>query len=63
MELFGILIALFAAMFVFVHAWLRNVPVWQALLWAFGTFFFLIIVLPIYIVMRPKGEDEDDRYA
>lgn len=60
MEIVGILIALFAAFFVGVHAWVRRVPIWAAILWALGTFFFLIIVLPIYLLVRPKGPDDVD---
>jgi hypothetical protein len=60
MELIGIVIALIAAIFVFFHAWIRQVPIWAALLWALGTFLFLIIVLPIYLLVRPKGRDRDD---
>ena len=60
MELVGILIALIAAIFVFLHAWIRQVPIWAALLWAVGTFLFLIIVLPIYLLIRPKGRDPDE---
>lgn len=59
MELVGILIALIAALLVFLHAWIRQVPVWAALLWALGTFFLLIIVLPIYLLVRPKGPDPE----
>lgn len=57
MELIGILIALIAAFFVFFHAWVRQVSIWAALLWAIGTFLLLIVVLPIYLVVRPKGPD------
>ena len=60
MELVGILIAVIAAVFVFLHAWIRQVPIWAALLWAVGTFFFLIIVLPIYLFVRPKGPNRED---
>ena len=60
MELIGIFIALFAALFVFLHAWVRHVPIWRVLLWAIGTFLLLIVVFPIYLLVRPKGPD---RYA
>ncbi|MGH1481600.1 MAG: hypothetical protein ACRBM6_23200 [Geminicoccales bacterium] len=60
MELVGILIAILAAIFVFFHAWIRRVPVWAAFLWALGTFLFLIIILPIYLLIRPKGPERDD---
>ncbi len=63
MELIGILIALIAAISVFLHAWIRQVPVWAALLWAVGTFLLFIIVLPIYLLIRPKGPDPDDADA
>lgn len=66
MELVGILIATLAAIFVFFHAWVRQVPIWAALLWALGTFLLLIIVLPIYLLVRPKGpdpSDDRDRYS
>lgn len=57
MELVGILIAVFAALFVFFHAWVRRVPVWAALLWALGTFLLLIVILPIYLLVRPQGPE------
>jgi len=60
MELIGILIALIAAIVVFLHAWVRQVPIWAALLWALGTFLFLIVVLPIYLLIRPTGPDPED---
>lgn len=66
MELVGILIATLAAIFVFFHAWVRQVPIWAAVLWALGTFLLLIVVLPIYLLVRPKGldpVDDDDRYS
>ena len=63
MELIGILIALIAAIFVFLHAWVRQVPIWAALLWALGTFLFFIIVLPVYLLIRPRGPDPEDADA
>ncbi len=64
MELVGIIIAVIAAIFVFFHAWIRQVPIWAALLWSLGTFLILIVVLPIYLLVRPgeRERDEDDRF-
>ena len=62
MDVFGIIIAVIAALCVLFHARIRHLPFWAAIVWAFGTFFFLIIVLPVYILVHgpePKPRDGD----
>jgi len=60
LEIVGILLATLAALFVFTHAWTRGLSIWAALAWAAGTFLLLIVVLPIYLIIRPKGRPTDD---
>ncbi|MEM7042083.1 MAG: hypothetical protein AAF543_04650 [Pseudomonadota bacterium] len=62
MELVGIVIAVIAALFVLFHARIRQLSLWAAIGWALGTFFLLIIALPIYLLIHgpePKREEGD----
>ncbi len=61
MEIISILIALLAFFFVLFHAWVRRVPFWKAFLWAVSVFLFLIIMLPVYFIVSPKGPEEDQK--
>lgn len=64
MEIVGIVIAVIAALFVLIHARIRQLPIWSAVAWAVATFLFLIIALPIYLLIHgpePKPEEESWR--
>jgi len=63
LEIVGIVIALIAALFILFHARIRQLPLWVAIGWALGTFFLLIITLPIYLLIHgpePKRQEGDD---
>ena len=60
MEVVGIVIAVIGALFVLFHARFRQLSMWAAIGWALGTFFLLIIALPIYLLIHgpePKRQD------
>ena len=62
LELVGIVIAVIAALFVLFHARIRQLSLWAAIGWAIGTFFLLIIVLPVYLLIHgpePKQDEAD----
>jgi 4-amino-4-deoxy-L-arabinose transferase-like glycosyltransferase len=61
LEIIGIAIAIIAALFVLIHARMRQLPFWSIVGWVAGTFLLLIIVLPIYLLIhgpRPKPNDD-----
>ena len=62
MEVVGIVIAVIAALFVLFHARIRRMSLWAAIGWSVGTFFLLIIVLPVYLLIHgpePKRQESD----
>lgn len=62
MEIVGIVIAVIAALFVLIHARVRQLPIGSAVAWAVATFLFLIIALPIYLLIHgpePKAEEDE----
>ena len=62
MEVVGIVIAVIAALFVLLHARIRQLSLWAAAAWALGTFFLLIIILPVYLLIHgpePKEQHEE----
>ena len=62
MEVVGIVIAVIAALFVLVHARIRRLSLWAAIGWSIGTFFLLIIALPVYLLIHgpePKRQEGD----
>jgi hypothetical protein len=61
LELVGIVIAVIAALFVGVHAWIRDLSGWAILGWTLGTFLLFIVVLPLYLFLHwkePTREEE-----
>jgi hypothetical protein len=52
----GFLVVLAAAWWVFTDARKRGLPTGKAAAWAIGTLLVLIVVLPLYLIMRPKEE-------
>lgn len=62
MELVGIVIAVIAALFVLLHARIRQLSLWAAIGWSIGTFLFLIIALPVYLLIHgpePKPQESN----
>ena len=62
MEIVGIVIAMIAALFVLFHARIRQLPLRTAVGWALGTFFLLIIALPVYLLIHgpePRRQEAD----
>ena len=60
MEIVGIVIALIGALFVLLHARLRQLSIIATIGWALGTFFLLVIALPLYLLFHgpePKPQD------
>ena len=48
LEFVGFFLALAAALFVLIHARMRQLPFWSIIGWVLGTFLLMIVVLPIY---------------
>ena len=62
MEIVGIVIAVVAALFVLLHARLRDLSIGAAIIWALATFLFLIIILPVYLLVHgtePKPQEPE----
>lgn len=51
-----LLIPLFAALWVLHDAKNRNMSTGSAIIWSIGTFAFLIICLPLYLINRPQKQ-------
>lgn len=58
MEVVGIVVAVFGAVFVLLHARIRQLSIWVATGWALCTFFLLIIALPIYLLVHGPEPDQ-----
>lgn len=58
MELIGLIIAFFIAIWVFSDAKERGKTGGVAFLWFLGTFAILIIFLPLWLIVRPKKQSE-----
>jgi len=62
LEIVGIVIAVIGALFVLFHARIRNLSVGTAVGWALGTFFLLIVALPVYLLIHgrePKHRENE----
>ncbi len=65
LEVIGVIIAIISALFVLVHARMRQLPFWSIVGWVAGTFLLMIVVLPIYFfvhVLKPRN-DRDERHT
>ena len=65
MHTIAMLIPLLVGVWVFLDAKSRGKDLSGAMLWGFGTFLLLIIVLPLWLLLRPRagGASSADKYS
>ena len=58
MKVIGLLIVFCVAIWVFCDARARDKSILVALMWSFGTLVFLVVFLPLWLITRPKKNQQ-----